>query len=652
MNFPQELLRPETPYVYFDDIDPDLKNAVQGYFLKDIHEFQDTVSGLSSIDAAFSFLANVIQSERAKEEAFLAYLKGETKNLIDIKVPSLEENWNDFVLDIQQNLDLGKIGIKDLQNEQARLKENIKRYDAAENKDKVWYADSSLSQTANKLKKILDDFQRQKANLAHNSTTKIVLTSIINNFGDKLLTIKDDGKLEFNQTELTALIIAISHEIIKLYSADVYSLEKRSDSKREALTTEKLNHLIEENEITEQIESFITRFKTLPLFRKEIIQNYGFTVQHHNKTINATQFLSTSNNLIKDSSTLVDNLFKVLQQQTIPQSAFKIVTKTNVLAEVESTMNFAMSKALSVKNTGSTGAKPDNIIGYITFDLDSLSDQPQADLIIQRITEIEHRISSLINTLSQKNTAQYYKNQSLNWDKTAREIDDLLHDLSRITNVLEHCYLIEDSTKNYLSLYARNEENGLQSTGVHGGSLGANLGDQLDKIRSLTNAGNITMIDQAWLTAAIINSGPNMIASSQKNKLEQYLSMFAAILLFDGQINIANEAWLYSLGKIPQSNVHQIHLFSVNNGYYPLSYVLKLTYDSLKKNFTEVQNRNLIKDGVTTEIYGYVSQPVGYGLDAWEKTAQIALAQTKIKMQFLVNFMNVLNNLLPDKVLQ
>jgi len=42
------------------------------------------------------------------------------------------------------------------------------------------------------------------------------------------------------------------------------------------------------------------------------------------------------------------------------------------------------------------------------------------------------------------------------------------------------------------------------------------------------------MVDKAWLTACIINAGPNMIAAHQKNLIENYLALFAAILLFDG----------------------------------------------------------------------------------------------------------------------
>jgi len=40
-------------------------------------------------------------SERRKEEAFLNYLKGETKDILNIEIPSLEDNWEHFVKEIQ-----------------------------------------------------------------------------------------------------------------------------------------------------------------------------------------------------------------------------------------------------------------------------------------------------------------------------------------------------------------------------------------------------------------------------------------------------------------------------------------------------------------------------------------------------------------------
>ena len=185
-------------------------------------------------------------------------------------------------------------------------------------------------------------------------------------------------------------------------------------------------------------------------------------------------------------------------------------------------------------------------------------------------------------------------------------------------------------------------------TGPHGGSLGASLEDQLNKIEALSNAGGISMIDKQWLTAVVINTGNNMIAYGQKSNIENYLAMFAAILLFDGQINIAQEAFKNSKLMYLNTSVHQIHLFSVNNGYYPLSYVLKLTYDSLIKGFSQINNET--RQGVQVEIFGHISEPL-FGQnpqDSWQLTAKQALKTTKVKMRFLVHLAQTIANLLPE----
>lgn len=91
-----------------------------------------------------------------------------------------------------------------------------------------------------------------------------------------------------------------------------------------------------------------------------------------------------------------------------------------------------------------------------------------------------------------------------------------------------------------------------------------------------------------------------------------------------------------------------MHLFSVNNGYYPLSYVLKLTYDSLTVGLGKIEAET--RQGVQTSIYGHISEPI-FGdtpQDSWNLTAEKALTSTKIKMRFLVNLLNTISNLLPE----
>ena len=60
-----------------------------------------------------------------------------------------------------------------------------------------------------------------------------------------------------------------------------------------------------------------------------------------------------------------------------------------------------------------------------------------------------------------------------------------------------------------------------------------------------------------------------------------------------------------------------------------------------------------MNSGVRVSINNFIQAPEQptdkiNGAEAWKLTAQKALAKTKIKISFLVNFMGVLNKLLPN----
>lgn len=637
--FYPHLFKPATPYVYFNDLDDEIINEVAGYFSKDLKDFKDSnKTDLSSIDAAFQFLENIIRAERAKENSFIQYLKTKTKATINIEIPSLDSNWNDFVREIQRVLSVGGPQLQNLQIELTRLQKNQEAYKKAQqNGGRAWYTQDVLTKTSQQLIKMLQELRSGEFN-KNNNTGKLIL-SIITQFGTELLDIKDNT-LVFKRQELLTLIFVISQIITQKY----YQMQEyiKNPLPSDTISTKQIEiDQIVDNETQTQILELINNFKTLPAFREQLIKNYHFpNPQNPNKGVIKKSI--TINNIQEE----VEELFKLFKGYEIPEKAFQIIQVNNSFAELTSSIKFALSGAIAVKNTGSKQAKPDNIIGYIAIDKEALdpTNDGQIKAKIQAIERIQKEIEELVKSLSQANDKDYYEKQFNKWQDATENLNSMLKQLKEDYNFLADCYLIEDSTKNYLSLYAR-EEDGKISNAVHGGSLGAKLDDQLNKIEVLTQAGGITMIDKQWLIAAIINSGPDMIANKQKISLENYLAMFAAILLFDSQINIAQEGLAESLQKISGSSVHQIHLFSVNNGYYPLSYVLKLTKDSLTKAFFETQQE--VESGVQTEIYGYVNKPKkSYELDAWNNTRDSALKSTKIKMKFLVNFMNVLNNLL------
>ena len=643
--YPDDIItNPGKPYVYFTSLPNEILDKVAGYFNQDLNSFTDAKNNLSSVDQAFTFLKSVIASERAKENAFLQYLTDKMKGKIEIKIPNLNSNWEEFVNEIQQKLGLGNLGLTSLKNELRRLKQNQKNLQNGiknPTTDTILAEKDALSKTQEHLQSIQSFIEKDKFSRQGNGYT--IIQTVLNRYGSELLKMEND-KLLLDETQLLALIYEISHIVSDSYTIKNYSV------KNIRLNKNTLNQAIDDAKIDNQILDLIKRAQTMPWVTDNAINNYGLGKNATHKDIPLEVFTDNTNNIIQNADLLTERLFNLYKGYQFPSSAVKLVNSNNAMAEIDSLIKFDLSNALSTFNTGGAGAKPDNIIGYITIDPNQLTPlQPNIKAeVLSKIKLINDKINELVNSLSQSNTTEYYKEQAFRWNEVQAEIDNLLKELEDSYNILGNCFLLEDSTKNYLSLYA-NE--GYES--LHGGSLGANLNDQLNKIDVLTRAGGISMIDKTWLTAAIINSGQGMIASNQKNKLENYLAMFAAILLFDSQINIAEEALLTSTNNMSNStSTHNIHLFSVNGGYYPLSYVLQLTYNSLTKGLARIQNE-VTSQGVSVSISGYVKSPkpkykYADRIAQFTNLGQQALNQTKIKMMFLVNFMNVLNTLLPE----
>ena len=647
--YPEDILKPTTPYVYFDDIPEEIGNVVSPILNQKLNTFTSD-SGENNIEQAFAFLKGVISSERTKETAFLQYLKEKTKGKFDLQPPSLEEDWGDFVKEIQSILDYGNLGLTDLQNEYNRLVKNKQNYEQAieQGKKEAYYESDTMKKTSQDLKNILNVFKSgQRQNAGAYSTQ--ILRLIIDRFGSKLIQIKN-GQLSFNQSELAALIIMVTQMVMKNYRSKLAAINNthKNIDKTSSTSLTLMDSL--DDEMLETLDTAVEQFTKFPHIRQQIVKTYKLRGDNKGKkNINSKQFVDP-NNLLKDSDEVINAIFQILENYEIPDGVFKVIQVVPNLAEADSLLKMLGTGATTVINTGSLNAKPDNIIGYITGDLSKLDPIQGKDAeILRRIERINQLIEKNMldkanGGLSSKNTAEYYEMRRKMWNQLEDDIKNELKELRELCDFFSSCFLLEDSTKNYLSLYSRMEGNSLMNA-PHGGSLGANLDDQIDKIDQLTHAGNITMIDRQWLIAALINSGPKMIASQQKSSLEDYLSMFAAILLFDSQLNIAQDALKNMTNEVANGGVFNIHLFSVNNGYYPLSYVLKLTYDSLTIGLEQARTEATTQ-GVEVEIYGYLNKPEGEGKSAWSATAEAAKKSTKIKMRFMVKLMNVIQNLL------
>ncbi len=121
--------------------------------------------------------------------------------------------------------------------------------------------------------------------------------------------------------------------------------------------------------------------------------------------------------------------------------------------------------------------------------------------------------------------------------------------------------------------------------GFHGGSLGGSVENQLKNITKMFEYGGITMPDVEWLAFAAYNSGNGMLGEGMKEPLEDALSAVAGMLLFDD----AGEQALYIRSqlndKIPSGSSRFLHLYHLNDFYFPSSYILQLTYNGLLKAY-------------------------------------------------------------------
>ena len=633
-------------YIYFKNLrtasppGPAIYESAAEFINHDIRKANES-SDTSEIEAAFTFLDNVIESEASKEARFIDFLNQTLSNEEKTQIPSSDEDWRQFVTTIQNRLHIGEEGSNNLKNELHRLKENELRYAYTDN---LYYLQDTITKTQDHLKALLDAM----TNKLNKTQGRKLFESILQKYGDRLLEFDSKGEIILNQAQVSSVIFEISAAVSEFYTSKYKSLGYGDAN---SFNEKMIMNILDDKEMDDKITELIERAKKMPFITNSLTSSIKFNPTNKYRKVDKQNIQAALN--AKERGTELANAFiESLQGYQVPEETLKIIRVHNAYAEISSLVHFTLSKgAFGGFNIGGAGAKPDNLLGYLAVDLDAIDPMAKSQNL-KKLEEIYNLISSLANDFKNTNTAGYYQEQQKKWNDITNQINKLIDSLDDNILLLKDCFLIEDSTKSYLSLYGRSKYDGILKD-PHGGSLGARLDDQLAKIEGLKNTGAISTFSYNWLYAAILNSGPGMVGEEQKNMLETYLAAFVGILLFDDQLNIAAES-VKNIKK-SQTHVHKLHLFSVNNGYYPLSYVLKLTRDFLYENYNNIYNEVMSDTGkgIRVEIYGYVSEPnlektapPDVYIQTWNNLIENAKKSTKLRMSFLINFMNVLDGLL------
>lgn len=187
--------------------------------------------------------------------------------------------------------------------------------------------------------------------------------------------------------------------------------------------------------------------------------------------------------------------------------------------------------------------------------------------------------------------------------------------------------------------------------GFSGGSIGANIIEQIENICDFFELGGITTADRDWLIFATLNCGSGLLGSNLRPTLENYFSVVASMLMFRtggllaDQIREENEQYHW------YNSAKNIHIFPLNGIFVPASYILRETYKALSaayynieaeahaskaqiRNNVNIRNIVKIKDEKTNKFVG-----------DWNATYEKNFKRVSINVQILAGFLDILDQL-------
>lgn len=626
-----------------------------------------------SIDAVFVLLDKIIANEERKEMAFLQYMKEKQNKGLDISLPSMNENWSTFIKEFNSNIRAGQNAIQRLQVERKRLEYNIntmKERNEAKllsgeyteedfEKAQKGYVRSANLNTSTQLAKVVNFLGGDR----RSKTGKKVISYILKKIGPELIDIQNQ-QIKLNKRQLAALLIGLSHIILDEYNTLVNDakLDNLIQNKQHSYAiTRDLESILEGNEyINDVLNNFLTQ-KNLPMIADKFIEEYKIDLNNTNRSANFQTAIknykkNTEKKLSEDqkASELAKDLSR-LYTSTVKNtrsldSAFKLVSNKSAISELKDMLIGLFNGAIHTSRVGQAQGRADIILGYLDIDTSLLTSEQELDTYYKTANDISKTLEELETTFNGLNTIKHYKDQEKAWKKAINKIDAAIVQLKQIYSGLINCFIIEDSAKFYDSFrVTKNSAGDMTWKAFQGGSLGSGLKSQLSKLNALYATGGINTFDLNWLMDACLNAGPGMIGEANKQNLENYFSAIAAVLLFDNQIGLVREA----VSNIQPSGTHvqQLHLFSLNDGFYPLSFLLKTTKAYLQNIYQEISSELASESyGVRVTLSGFVPHPAPFHPitnpmtpESWNEVYNDGLKDTQLEITFLAGFLDLLN---------
>ena len=248
-------------------------------------------------------------------------------------------------------------------------------------------------------------------------------------------------------------------------------------------------------------------------------------------------------------------------------------------------------------------------------------------------------IQNILNSINQ-NTQADFGAAGDNFLKAYRELNEYIEEQRRSGQDIKDSFILHTSAKDYYST-ATDEFKGFKGGTYQGLQI-------FDSLEALAGAG-FGEADIQWLKACAVNTSKSAVGASIKSSLEEYISIFATMLLFDDGVTIAKETVAKAQSSFQPVSV--LHLFNLNGFYVPSSYLLRELYTRLTNAVNNLPANKIVKAKIEPgainfqDELDYLSINYVFQAERWRAIRNIQINAMSVKIYFLRNFMDILNEL-------
>lgn len=610
------------PYVYLKELDADnslmYRRVVYAVAMSYLNVGHMQNLNSQKVQLSLDFLKQQAARERANEIAFLSAKLQQLGRYDGERIQKLTNMLNQNPSDINYINFIRELNevIKGIENTEKRVKSLLDSRSGRKNLNR--YA-------LNAADRLLNDLKATRSKVGSNMDELIrglALKFFEEKCGEQVTNLFSEKGINISTRDLVAMAIYLQQSVYTflLDNPQILNYTEKTEVQDFNKELERIYPtFLEAFQETNAGQSLMNGGHQLDIALKEVSEFFDITV--YNKAVKKANTKKSLNE---------DTIQKLLSHTGVDEKKMRVMLrrvkiKTNFQAQqlgnFKELGSLISGPVVSGVTVGAKGGGTDTIfLGHMTMEVNSDKfDEQQLFQDEQKILEeLKKALSSTDD--SEENNKVY--------EEALKKLNDLYNTVKEI----EKGFVIHESTKYYQEVEKGKVEQ----------YKGRNIG-LLNYIDKISRLGGKLGIDTKWLTFAALNLADNAAGSHLIHSLEYYFTTFIGLIMFD-DFETATKNFSATL---PQSKISSVHLYKLQDLYFPTSYFLEQTYDRMTQISNDLYNNNGFSLKIkTTSI---PQEKVGDSTEQdWENVKQFAAQNTKIETLFAANFLKLVSQIFPS----